>query len=73
METKVAEEQKFAFPEIGTYIEVAFLLKMSTKTIYAYKSRFPRGVYLGHGRFNISRLKNHIEKNGTFLRETVNE
>ncbi len=57
--------------EIVRYDDVAAFLRLSKKTIYKMtcQKRFPIGVYLGQGRFNFSRLKECIEKNGTYLRK----
>ena len=57
------------FPEIGTVEDVARLLKYSKKTIYKWTSArlFPRGVVIARGRYNLTRLKDTIEKNDSFL------
>ena len=64
-------ESVIEMPEIGTYAEVAAYLRLSRKTVYKMCSQdtFRKGVYLGRGRFNLSRLKECIEKNGTYLRD----
>ena len=61
------------FPEIGKYADVAAALRLSIKTIYKMtcKKVFARGIYLGRGQFNMSRLKECIEKNGTYLKQAA--
>jgi predicted DNA-binding transcriptional regulator AlpA len=57
------------FPEIGTVDDVARFLKYSKKTIYKWSSErvFPRGVVIGKARFNMTKLKECIEREGQFL------
>jgi len=57
------------FPDIGTVSDVARLLKYSKKTVYKWTSAraFPRGVVIGRGRFNLTRLRESIEANACFL------
>lgn len=57
------------FPDIGTVDDVARLLKYSKKTVYKWTSAhaFPRGVVIGRGRYNLTRLRESIEKGETFL------
>ena len=45
-------------PEIVGYSEISKLLKRSPQTVYTYVcyKKFPRGVYIGGGRFNLTRL-----------------
>ena len=64
---------EITLPVIGTYREVANYLKLSRKTIYKMtcKRQFARGIYLGRGRFNMSKLKECIEKKGTYLHEAA--
>jgi hypothetical protein len=52
---------------IGTYKEASEFSKLSIKTLYCLVSRheIPQGVYLGHGRWNLSRWQEFINKNGT--------
>jgi predicted DNA-binding transcriptional regulator AlpA len=59
------------FPEIGTYSDVAQALRMSKKTIYKKVSlkHFRKGIYIGSGRFNMSKLQKCIEKDGTCWNE----
>lgn len=47
---------------LGTYDEVATLLRLSRRTVYqmTYQKRFPAGVYLGKGRFNMDKLEKHL-------------
>ena len=65
---------EITLPAIGTYQEVADYLKLSRKTVYKMccKKVFARGIYLGRGRFNMSRLKECIEQKGTYLQKTCN-
>jgi len=65
----VNERGTVDFPQLANYAEVAALLKLSKSTIYkmVHYRMFPPGVYLRHGRFNLTRLKEYIERNGTFL------
>lgn len=58
-------------PEIATYAEVAQYLKLSRRTVYKMCSLgdFRRGVYLGRGRFNMSRLRDCIEREGSYLKD----
>jgi len=57
-------------PEIATYAEIAEYLKLSKKTVYSmtHEKRFKQGIYIGQGRFNLSRLKAAIEETGSHLR-----
>lgn len=50
---------------IGTYQDAADFLKMSKKTIYKKVSlgHFRKGIYIGSGRFNLSRLQQYLDKN----------
>lgn len=54
---------------LGSYEEVATLLNLSRQTVYGMTStkKFPLNVYLGHGRFNMDKLEQHIEA-GTLFR-----
>jgi len=63
------ENKSVDFPQLANYAEVAALLKLSKSTVYkmVHFRMFPPGVYLRHGRFNLTRLKESIERNGTFL------
>ena len=57
------------FPKLANYEEVAEVLRLKKSTVYkmVHYRMFPAGVYLRHGRFNLTRLKEYIERNGTFL------
>lgn len=58
-------------PAIGTYTDVAGYLKLARRTLYKMtcERRFRQGIYLGGGRFNLSRLRECIEKHGSYLRQ----
>ena len=45
-------------PEVGNYDDVCKLLHRSKQTVYIWAcyGKFPKGVYLGKGIFNMSRL-----------------
>ena len=64
-------EAMISMPVIATYEDVAAYLKLSKKTVYKMvcEGVFPSGVYIGHGRFNLTRLADHIDKHGSFLRK----
>lgn len=57
-------------PQLATYNEVASYLGKPVKTIYNMVTRkaFKPGIYIGDGRFNMTRLKDAIEKGGGYLR-----
>jgi len=57
------------FPKLANYEEVAEVLRLKKSTVYkmVHFRMFPPGVYLRHGRFNLTRLKEYIEAHGTFL------
>lgn len=59
---------------IGTYTDVSILLKLSKSTIYRMTSnhQLPKGVYLGHGRFNLHKLHEHIEAGTLFQNSQKN-
>jgi hypothetical protein len=56
--------------EIGTYDDMMKFLKLEKSTLYKMvcHHKLPDGVYLNHGRFNLTKLKRHIEDHGTFCR-----
>ncbi len=58
------------FPEIATYSEVAKALRLSKSTLYSMVSRkeLKRGIYIGQGRFNMTRLKDCVVNEGSILR-----
>ncbi len=58
-------------PEIARTDEVRTFLRVdSASTFYKWMSgkKFKPGIYLGYGRFNMSRLKQCIENEGRFLK-----
>lgn len=59
-----------SFPKIGKAGDVAQVLCKSKKRVQnmVSKKRFKPGIYIGDGRFNLSRLKECIE-NGSYLRD----
>ena len=59
-------------PLIGKAEDVARLLLKSRKRVQnmVATKRFKAGIYIGDGRFNMSRLKESIEK-GSYLRDRV--
>lgn len=61
--------ETISFPMIGKAADVAAILRKSKKTIQnmVTRERFKKGVYIGDGRFNLSRLKEFIEQ-GSYLR-----
>ena len=56
-------------PETGSYDDVCTILKRKKQTVYIWASRgeFPKGVYLGRGIFNLSRLLECMQ-NGILLK-----
>ena len=62
---------ELSMPVIATYGEISDYLKLSRKTVYKMvcEKRFRPGIYIGQGRFNMSRLRDDIEKRGSYLRD----
>lgn len=58
-------------PEIGTYAQMAAWTHKSHDTVYRWtcRKKLKPGCYLGHGMFNFRRIKDYLEKTGSFLRE----
>lgn len=48
---------------LGSYDDVSKILGMSRSTLYGMTSmgRLHRGVYVGHGKFNMEKLRKHID------------
>lgn len=48
---------------LGDYSTVAKILGMSRSTLYSLTSmgRLHKGVYVGHGKFNMEKLRKHID------------
>lgn len=65
----IVEIKKIELPEIVTYEEVATYLRLSIKAIYqmVHRKEFRKGIYLGRGRFNMSKLRYCIDQYGTYL------
>jgi predicted DNA-binding transcriptional regulator AlpA len=57
-------------PTIGTYSQVAEYLQLARATVYRMTCRkqFKPGIYLGQGRFSMSRLRECIEA-GSYLHQ----
>lgn len=64
------ESTTVEMPTIGTYEDVAQYLKLQKSTVYRMTCRkeFRPGIYIGQGRFNMSRLAECIQ-NGTHLQK----
>jgi hypothetical protein len=60
--------------QLGSFDDVAVVLQRSKQTVYGMTSskRFPEGVYLGHGRFNLIKLQKHID-DGTLFKPCVQQ
>jgi len=56
------------FPEIVKAKDVAQLLKLSPRTVFnmASAGKFARGVYIGCGRYNLTKLKECIIQDNTW-------
>jgi excisionase family DNA binding protein len=63
------EFKKIELPEIVTYEEIASYLRLSRKAIYqmVHRNELKKGIYLGRGRFNMSKLRYCIDQHGTHL------
>ena len=63
-------QEVIEMPEIGTTEDMARILRLKRRTVYNMVCRkdFRKGIYLGRGRYNLSRLKQCIEESASYLR-----
>lgn len=58
-------------PRIGSYADMQKFTGRSYTTVarWVCRKKLKPGVYIGNGMFNMSRIVDYLEKQGTFLRE----
>jgi len=65
-----ASARQSTMPEIGTYKDFILMSRKSYSTVsrWVCRRKLKTGVYIGHGMFNLSRVREYLDKDGTFLK-----